>query len=79
MTKLKIVKKGIYRHYKNRNLYKVLGTALHTETHEEMVIYQGLYHCKKFGSNCVWVRPLKMFLENVSNDTPRFELVEECE
>ena len=71
-----MIKPGIYRHYKNSKLYKVLGTALHSETHEVMVVYQGLYHCEKFGSHRVWVRPLKMFLEKVSPDIARFEFVE---
>lgn len=70
---------GKYKHYKKGNLYQVLGFALHSETHEEMVIYQALYECEKFGSNRVWVRPKNMFLENVECDgavVSRFQFIE---
>lgn len=65
-----------YRHYKNRQLYEVICVARHTETHEEMVIYKGLYHCDKHGINAIWVRPLAMFIEYISENIPRFELIE---
>ncbi|HEV7775721.1 MAG TPA: DUF1653 domain-containing protein [Luteibacter sp.] len=60
---------GIYRHYKG-NAYRVLGTARHSETMEDMVVYQALYG--QFG---LWVRPAAMFLESVEVDgrrVPRF-------
>lgn len=62
---------GLYRHYKG-GAYRVLGTARHTETEEEMVVYQALYG--EFG---LWVRPLAMFSETVEVDgetLPRFAL-----
>ena len=51
---------GRYRHYKGPE-YEVLMTARHTETEEELVVYQALY-----GERGYWVRPLKMFLETVN-------------
>lgn len=68
----KSVKLGIYEHYKG-NRYQVLGVALHSETFEELVIYKALY-----GNGLVWVRPIKMFLENVTIDRvkrPRFKFL----
>ncbi|NBS75325.1 MAG: DUF1653 domain-containing protein, partial [Betaproteobacteria bacterium] len=39
---LQITEQGVYRHYKG-NLYRVVGTARHSETREAMTIYQALY------------------------------------
>lgn len=69
------MKKGFYRHYKGKK-YEVIGTAIHSETLEEMVIYKALYDSEEFGKNAVWVRPKKMFEENVridGKDVPRFQ------
>ncbi|WP_447926900.1 DUF1653 domain-containing protein [Vreelandella sp. EE27] len=62
---------GIYRHYKGA-LYEVLGTARHSESEEELVVYRALY-----GEYGLWVRPLEMFNEHVlieGRDQPRFAL-----
>jgi hypothetical protein len=78
----KTIKLGKYRHYKSGDLYEVIGTALHTETLEELVVYKALYHSEKFGNNCTWVRPKEMFLENVKYNNltvPRFQFVETAE
>jgi hypothetical protein len=66
---------GIYRHYKG-NKYLVLGTAVHAETLESVVVYVTLYENEV---SAMWVRPLKMFLEEVEVDgkrVPRFRLIE---
>lgn len=68
------IKLGIYKHYKNK-LYKVLFIATNSETKEDMVVYQAMH-----GDEKIWVRPLKMFLEEVEIDgekMPRFQFVEE--
>jgi hypothetical protein len=67
-----IVIDGLYEHYKGLR-YKVLAVARHSETLEELVVYQALY-----GESGVWVRPLIMFLENVTingKSQPRFKPV----
>lgn len=51
-----------YRHFKGKE-YLVLYIAKHSETLEEMVVYQALY-----GEMGIWVRPLDMFLEQVEVD-----------
>lgn len=53
------MKVGIYRHYKG-NLYKVLCIAKHSETEDELVVYQALY-----GKYEHWVRPIMMFNEEI--------------
>ncbi len=55
------MKLGIYRHYKGKN-YKVIGLCHHSETLEEMVLYETLYE-NDIGQ--LWVRPKKMFEEKV--------------
>ncbi|ABQ24478.1 DUF1653 domain-containing protein [Geotalea uraniireducens] len=61
---------GRYRHYKGGN-YQVIGTARHSETDEQLVVYRCLYD-----NDSLWVRPLAMFLEIVlveGREVPRFE------
>jgi len=64
------VRLGRYRHYKGK-LYEVIGVACHSETLEELVVYKALYDSKDFGKNARWVRPLKMFLDDVEIDGKR--------
>ncbi|MCW3083248.1 MAG: hypothetical protein JWP12_614 [Bacteroidetes bacterium] len=66
------MKNGTYKHYKGK-LYEVIGVAKHSEILEELVVYKALYQPE--GEN-LWVRPLKMFMEEVEVDgkkMPRFE------
>jgi hypothetical protein len=70
------VQLGKYRHYRTQKVYEVLGQAIHSETYEDMVIYQALYDCEQFGPNRIWVRPATMFFEMVvveNESKPRFE------
>lgn len=50
---------GVYQHYKG-NRYNVLGVCRHTETQEQLVLYQSMY-----GKFELWVRPVAMFFEEI--------------
>jgi len=68
------LKLGEYEHYKGKR-YRVIGVAQHSETFEELVVYQKLYDDK-----ALWVRPLAMFTEEVEingKKMPRFHFVGE--
>ena len=60
------VKLGKYRHFKGGE-YQVLHVGYHSETGEEMVVYQALY-----GENRIWVRPAAMWDETVERDGKTF-------
>lgn len=71
-NKTNLLTLGLYQHY-NDNLYQVIGLSRHSETLEELVVYQALY-----GDYGLWVRPLSMFLESVEKDgnvIPRFKFI----
>ncbi len=56
-----MIQPGFYRHYKGK-IYEVIGTARHSESLEELVVYKATYQPE--GEN-LWVRPAAMFLETV--------------
>lgn len=72
---MKLVKNGIYRHFKG-DYYLLLDIAYHSETLEKMVVYRALYdECK------CWVRPYALFVEELdpkkypnASQKHRFEL-----
>ena len=59
-----------YRHFKG-NVYRVLHIAKHSETLEDIVVYQAMY-----GERCVWVRPKAMFEEVIERDGKTFRRFE---
>ena len=62
------------QHYKGRT-YQIIGTAKHSETLEDLVVYQALYSDYQ-----IWVRPREMFLEDVEVDgktVQRFRIIED--
>ena len=73
----------VYRHFKG-NYYFVENVAYDSETKERMVVYKPLY--KRDDGRSIWVRPEKMFLEeiperpdNITGQKHRFELSNEIE
>ena len=67
------IQSGKYQHFKGQ-YYQVIDTVTHSETQEILVLYKPLY-----GEQALWVRPIKMFLEEVEHEgkvQPRFAFVE---
>ena len=64
-----MIQLGVYQHYKG-NRYQVLGLSRHSETLEELVVYQALY-----GDYGLWVRPLSLFTGVLEDGTPRFKFL----
>ena len=73
-TEKKEIKNGVYRHYKGGE-YRFLNEVINSESKEPMIVYQDINNETK-----IWVRPKKMFLEDVTiNDKiqSRFEFLRE--
>ena len=71
-----IVPGALFQHFKG-NLYQIITLGKHSETGEEMVVYQEMY-----GEFQVYIRPVSMFLEKLdlmkypdAKQEYRFELV----
>lgn len=71
------MKLGIYKHSKSGNIVKVLGIVKHSETLEDLVLYD---HMGTNELSDLWVRPIAMFEETVTvagKQVPRFEFISE--
>ena len=81
---MQLPEKGFYYHYKhdprgpvNNFAYEVFGFGMHTELHDdpngEMVLYRPLYEAFVYKKG-KWfdVRPIPMFLEEVTKDGKTF-------
>ncbi len=55
-----------FRHFKG-GMYKYIHSAYDSETQERMVVYQALY-----GEEAYWIRPEKMFFEQITRDGRTF-------
>lgn len=77
----KFCKGDIVQHFKRENmteeqlteepnlyLYEIIGTARHTETKEELMIYKPLYVIECASGVDYVVRPLDMFMSEVDHD-----------
>lgn len=61
----------IYKHYKG-NVYKIIALAKHSETCEDMIVYQNV------DKGDIWTRPKSMWSEEVEVDGKkvlRFSLI----
>lgn len=74
MTREDIKKGKLIQHFKretltdeekrsNKYFYQILGIAHHTETEEELVVYEALY-----GDGIICARPIDMFLSEVDHE-----------
>ncbi len=71
------IKIGKYRHSKSGKEYRVIGIAKHSETLEDLVVYEALYENK---TSRLWARPLSKFVEKVEiagKKVPRFVFIRE--
>ncbi len=70
------IKLDLYQHFKGEK-YKIIGIAKHSETLQDLVIYQAQY-----GKKQIWARPINNFLEKINVGTghcpvliPRFKFI----
>lgn len=65
---------GVFQHFRNKRLYRILCEAQDHETLDIIVVYQGLHDGR------IWARELENFLEEKPNElnvlVPRFRYSE---
>lgn len=80
MTDRELTPNSKWKHFKG-GIYLVIGTARNSEDpNQEFVLYKHLDGESEFGLDQLWIRPKKMFLEQVPRDGKtfwRFEKIEE--
>ena len=64
MESREVVIGSFWKHFKG-NVYSVIALAKHTETGEDMVVYAPVGYTLE-EKPLMWVRPLAMFLEEVT-------------
>lgn len=72
-----MLKLGLYRHSKTDKICRVISLAKHSETLEDLVVYEEL---AENPLSKTWVRPLVMFTELVEingEQKPSFEYLED--
>jgi len=65
----------LYQHNKSGKQYKIIAVGKHSETLEDLVVYEAQYDNP---ISKIWVRPLAMFVEEVEingQKLPRFKKV----
>lgn len=56
-----------YKHFKG-NIYKIIAIAKHSETMEDLIIYQQIDEPTK-----VWARPINMFNDTIIKDNVSYK------
>ncbi|MBU0975506.1 MAG: DUF1653 domain-containing protein [Patescibacteria group bacterium] len=69
------IKPGIYKHYKGHK-YRVIGIVKHSETLEDLVIYEALYDNEL---SKLWVRPLELFIDEVEYEGKKMKRFEQVD
>ena len=67
-----------YQHYRNGKKYTILDVAYEAQSNDQLVVYRAEYTDEKFGTHALWVRPLAMFTETVTengNSVARFKKI----
>ncbi len=75
---MKAIIGSFYKHYRTYERYEVLNFAHHTETGEQMVVYQAQYDTPDLGMKPIFVRPTVMFEEQVDVDGVLADRFSEC-
>lgn len=67
------LKFGVHEHSKSDKKYRVIGVVKHSETLEELVVYEALY---ENNVSKLWARPIDLFVGEVDVEgkrVPRFK------